>query len=171
MTQPNDPTLSDLLSQIQLYLQEPLDFRRTDSTTTVAKVRLLSAAASYFNVLAVTDFGGRPGPARAPGMVEQVIAAAFQTYRGHDPHPDHFEKAAALLRGITQGHPFNDGNKRTGFLVAAYYLEQVGYPWPVGLPVDEVVSFCLTVSAGQIREIADIATYLRRLWGLSPGAG
>jgi prophage maintenance system killer protein len=31
-----------------------------------------------------------------------------------------------LLRGITQGHPFNDGNKRTGFLLATYYLNLVG---------------------------------------------
>ncbi|MBI4491217.1 MAG: Fic family protein [Chloroflexi bacterium] len=34
--------------------------------------------------------------------------------------PDPFEKAAMLLRGITQGHPFYNGNKRTGFLPAAY---------------------------------------------------
>jgi death-on-curing protein len=63
------------------------------------------------------------GPApRAPGLVEQVVAGAFHTFGGDDPHPGPFDKAAMLLRGITQGHPFTDGNKRTGILVASYYL-------------------------------------------------
>jgi prophage maintenance system killer protein len=70
-----------------------------------------------------------------------------------------------LLRGITQGHPFNDGNKRTGFLVASYYLRLVGHPWPARLPEDAVISFCLRVSAGEVRDIGEIAAQLRRLWG------
>jgi prophage maintenance system killer protein len=145
--------LSLLLGQIRFYLQEPLDFRQTDSRSTMTKVRVLSAAANYFNTLAVTVFGGRSGEARAPGLIEQVIAPAFQTYAGEDPHPDHVEKAAMLLRGITQGHPYSDGNKRTGFLVAGYYLKKVGHPWPAELPVDEVVDFCLAVSAGELRDM------------------
>ncbi|CAN5831438.1 hypothetical protein BH23CHL2_BH23CHL2_10860 [soil metagenome] len=81
-------------------------------------MRLLTAAATYFNILVVADFGGRRGPARDARLVEQVVGAAFQTFEGVDPHPGPFDKAAMLLRGITQGHPFNDGNKRTGFLLA-----------------------------------------------------
>src|SRR5829696_7258497 len=84
----SDDTLSNLLSQIEFYLQEPLDFRRTDTETTRTKVRILVAAAVYMNTLSASDFGGRAGPVRAPGMVEQVIAAAFQTYSGEDPYPD-----------------------------------------------------------------------------------
>src|SRR5947199_5422507 len=107
MANETDPSLSDLLTRIQFLLREPIDFTRTDPDTTLAKVRLLTAAATYFNTLAVADFGGRMGPARAEGLVEQVIAAAFQTYGGHDPHPEPFDKAAMLLRGITQGHPLS----------------------------------------------------------------
>jgi prophage maintenance system killer protein len=119
MTERDDPALTSLLARLRLQLAEPVDFTRTDPQTTVAKVRLLSAAV-YFNVLAVTEFGGRPGPVRQEGLVEQVVAAAFQTFQGADPHPSPFNKAAMLQRGITQGHPFTDGNKRTGFLVAIY---------------------------------------------------
>jgi prophage maintenance system killer protein len=69
-----------------------------------------------------------------------------------------------LRRGITQGHPFSDGNKRTGFLLASYYLNQVGHPWPAQVVEDDVIALCLRVSADQIRDVATIASELRRLW-------
>jgi death-on-curing protein len=158
------PHVSGLLSRIQLILAEPFDFTRTDSDAIAIKVRLLTAVATYFNILSVSDFGGRSGPARDKGLVEQVVAAAFQTFGDHDPHPSHIDKAAMILRGITQGHPFNDGNKRTGFLLAAYYLELVGLPLPDPVSEDAVVSLCLRVSAGQVRDVETIADELRRLW-------
>ena len=159
-------SLTALLQRLQLILAQPLDFSATDTDSTLAKVRLLTAAATYFNVLSVTDFGGRAGPVREAGLVEHAIGAAFQTFAGVDPHPDPFEKAAMLLRGITQGHPFNDGNKRTGFLLATYYLRRVGFPTPSPLPEDAVVDLCLRVSAGELRDVASIAEELRHLWGV-----
>ena len=164
MTEQHDPTLADLLNEITFLLDEPLDFTAADPETLPRKVRILTAAATYFNTLAVIRFGGRSGTARQEGLVEQVVAAAFQTFGGQDPHPQSFDKAAMLLRGITQGHPFNDGNKRTGFLTAAYYLQHVGHPFPGALPVDEAESLCLRVSAGDIREVDTIAETLRHLW-------
>jgi prophage maintenance system killer protein len=76
-----------------------------------------------------------------------------------------------LLRGITQGHPFNDGNKRTGFIIAGYYLRLVGYQRPVPLPVAELVQLCLGVSAGRIRDVQAIAAELERLWLQPPPTG
>jgi death on curing protein len=157
-------SLRDVLHRLEIVLAEPVDFTRTDTDTTLAKVRLLTAAATYFNILAVTDFGGRSGAVRAEGLVEHAVGAAFQSFDGVDPHPGPFEKAAMLLRGITQGHPFNDGNKRTGLLVASYYLRLVGYSWPVQFPEAEVIAFCLRVSAGDVRDVDEIAAELRRLW-------
>jgi prophage maintenance system killer protein len=157
-------SLSDLLARIQFLLSQPVDFTRSDGEATTTKVRLLTAAATYFNILAVAGFGGRGGPARDDRLVEQVVAAAFQTFGDHDPHPGHFEKAAMLLRGITQGHPFNDGNKRTGFLLASYYLELVGIAFPREVPDEAVVSLCLRVSAGDIRDVETIASELRHIW-------
>jgi len=52
------PSLSEILASIEFILREPLDFSATDPETTAAKVRLLTAAAHYFNTLAVADFGG-----------------------------------------------------------------------------------------------------------------
>jgi prophage maintenance system killer protein len=161
MTEFDNPELAQLLAQLEFRLAEPVDFARVDEQNTTAKVRLLSAATVYFNVLAVNEFGGRPGPVRQAGLVEQVVATAFQTYRGEDPHPLPFDKGAMLLRGITQGHPFTDGNKRTGFLLAAFYLDRVGLVLHPNLPTVEVISFCRRVSAGEVRDLKVIAPTLR----------
>lgn len=127
-------------------------------------VETLTIVAICTNMLAVRDFGGRVSPARSNSLVEQVVAAAFQTYAGEDPHPHPFQKAAMLLRGINQGHPFGDGNKRTAFMLAMYYLERVGYPAPESLPRKEIVDFSLEVSAGRIRDIETIAHKLACFW-------
>lgn len=118
----------------------------------------------YFNILAISDFGGRIGPVRGEGLLEQVVGAAFQTFGDEDPHPDPFDKAAMLLRGITQGHPFNDGNKRTGFLVASYYLHRMGLPLGHQVSSTALVDLCLQVSAGDMRDVATIAAELRAIW-------
>jgi len=120
--------------------------------------------ATYLNTLAVGEFGGRLGKVRQEGLVEQVVGAAFQTFGDVDPRPDVFEKAAMLLRGVTAGHPFQDGNKRTGFLLAAFYLEQVGHPLPGQLAVDEAEQLCLEISSGQLRDVPQIAQQLRHLF-------
>jgi hypothetical protein len=85
MPEEPDISLDKLLDQVRMFLGDEIDFANTDTETTLAKVRLLSAAAVYFNILAVEQFGGRAGAPRAPGLVEQVVGAAFQTYEGIDP--------------------------------------------------------------------------------------
>ncbi len=163
----DQPLLDELLARVERWAHEPLDYRQTDPHTTESKVRLLTAVAHYFNALAVARYGGRAGHPRERGLIEQVVAATFQTFGGIDPHPDHFDKAAMLLRGITQGHPFQDGNKRTGFALASYYLALMGQA-PPRLSEDEVIDFCLQVSAGEIRDVAIMADSLRRFWTASP---
>jgi hypothetical protein len=62
MTEPDDPSLPELLGRFQLTPTELREFRRTDTEATLAKVRLLIGAAVYFNTAAVADYG--VGPAR-----------------------------------------------------------------------------------------------------------
>ena len=64
-----------------------------------ATVRLLTAAATYFNALAMTDYGGRIGPAREPGLVEHAVGAAFQTFGGEDPYPGAFDLCLHISAG------------------------------------------------------------------------
>ena len=155
------PELSGLLARLRLRLTEPADFTRADPETTAANVRHHTAAALLMNVLAITRLDGRSGPVRQEGLAEQIVAAAIQTYQGEDPHPTPFGKEAMLLRGITQGHPFTDANKRTGFLLAIYYLDRIGIVLRRNLSQPQVISICRRVSAGEVRDLGTIAAALR----------
>ena len=70
-----------------------------------------------------------------------------------------------LFRGITQGHPFTDGNKRTGFLIAAYLLDLLGWPIPLDFDSRAAEELAVAISSGSMREIDEIAVGLARLWG------
>ncbi len=159
-----EQSLEDVLDEILRLYPQTISFARTDADAIPHLVDTLTVVAVTTNLLAVRRFGGRLGPQRSKGLVEQVIGAAFQSFAGVDPHPHPFQKAAMLLRGITQGHPFSDGNKRTGFMVAMYYLSQMGYRAPQPLPRKKVVDFCLEISAGRIRDVDLIAERLCDLW-------
>jgi death on curing protein len=52
-------------------------------------------------------------------------------------NPNLFDLAAAYAFGIAKNHPFVDGNKRTGFVLAAVFLELNGYS--LDAPDSEVV--------------------------------
>ena len=161
-----DETLDYALVQRRLRsrFRRRIDYQATDPETTREVVRRITIAAYLFNLVAISDFGGRTGREREASLIDLAIGAAFQTFGGTEPHPTPFDKASVLLRGVTQGHPFVDGNKRTEFVTAAYYLEQAGYPAPAIFPVEEVVTFCEDVSAGEIRDLEIIAGRLRCFW-------
>ncbi len=162
---PSQRRIQTLLERLPPTPQERILALRSDPDVIALVVELLVAAAYWFNATAVEDFGGRLGPARDRGLVEQVVAAAFQTYGSVDPHPSPFAKAAMLFRGITQGHPFTDGNKRTGFLIAAYLLDLLGWAIPPDFDSRAVEDLAVAISSGTLREIDDIAVRLARLWG------
>jgi death on curing protein len=58
--------------------------------------------------------------------------------------------AAAYLYGFVKNHPFNDGNKRTGYLAAFTFLYING--WIIEASQAEVIEFVLEVAAGDIDE-------------------
>ena len=155
-----------LLQEIDGLLREGFTRGPVSADEAIRRVRLLTAAACLLNERALARYGGHPGENRGVELVEQVVAAAFQTFGGLDAHPDVFDKAAMLLRGITQGHPFGDGNKRTGFMLAAYYLDIMDVRAPRGrMSADAIEALSIAVSAGEIRDVAVIADRLRILWG------
>jgi len=72
--------------------------------------------------------------------------------------PDLFDLAGSYAFGIVKNHPFLDGNKRTGFLIAALFLECNGFHFHA--PEEKVVERTLALAAGAIKETA-YAAWLR----------
>ena len=50
-----------------------------------------------------------------------------QKFGGQELYKTIFVKAAVYARNIIMGHPFVDGNKRTGMTAASVFLENNGY--------------------------------------------
>ncbi|MFM7749144.1 MAG: type II toxin-antitoxin system death-on-curing family toxin, partial [Opitutaceae bacterium] len=65
--------------------------------------------------------------------------------------------AAAHALGVVRNHPFVDGNKRTGFMLAAGFIERNGGTFLA--PEAEAVIQTLALAAGQATE-ADYARWL-----------
>jgi len=72
---------------------------------------------------------------------------------------DIFWKTALILRNITCGHPFLDGNKRTALEVADTYLRTYGYK--IATSTKEKVEFMLKLATYGM-ELEDIISWLRR---------
>jgi len=65
-------------------------------------------------------------------------------FENRELYPDIFLKAAALLDALVNDHPFIDGNKRTGIISAALFLQANG--WHVTTGNEELVEFTLQVA-------------------------
>jgi death-on-curing protein len=70
---------------------------------------------------AIADQGGMPGIRSQHGL-EAALFRPQATFAGEETHPTLEAKGAALIEGIVCGHPFVDGNKRTGILVLETFL-------------------------------------------------
>ena len=110
------------------------------------------------------DLGQPEAPLLSRDRLESVIARQEATAFGEELYPTLPEKAAALLHGITTGHPFMDGNKRAGIGAAMLLLELNGVV--VDAPIDALYDLTLAVATGELREVEEIAARIRTLFAL-----
>jgi len=68
----------------------------------------------------IAEHGGLPG-LRDLGLLESALARP-RNLLAHRPEPDAFALAAAYAYGLARNHAFNDGNKRTAYVVARLFL-------------------------------------------------
>lgn len=61
----------------------------------------------------ISSTGGSDG-LRDEGLLESALSAPFQTFDNTELFPSLIGKAVRLSYGLTQNHPFVDGNKRIG---------------------------------------------------------
>ena len=102
----------------------------------------------------LADYGGLTG-LRDDNMLESALAKPRQLFAYGKPTLA--ELAAAYSAGVVKNHPFLDGNKRTGFILGAAFLERNGQTF-FATEVDAVMK-TLALAAGEINEAAYAAWF------------
>ncbi len=108
------------------------------------------------HAIAIGRYGGATG-VRDVGRLDAALSTQTQSVFGTELYVGLYEKAAAIMRGIIADHPFYDGNKRTGTLVALTFLELNGHR--VVAKVGEVEDFAVSVATDHL-DIPAIAAWL-----------
>jgi death-on-curing protein len=116
---------------------------------------LLDAAVLIAHEVSLANFGGADG-IRDPGLLESALAKPRNLFVYGEPGMP--ELAAAYTAGIVQNHPFVDGNKRTGFLAGATFLELNGLRLIATEP--EATRIMLGLAAGDVSEL-QLAAWFR----------
>ena len=104
----------------------------------------------------LAEHGGLWG-LRDEAALESALARPRDVY-AYERGIDVARLAAAYGFGLVRGHPFNDGNKRAGFLALGLFLELNGFE----LDVEEVnaVKTMVDLAAGNLTEKA-LAEWIR----------
>ena len=95
----------------------------------------------------IATTGGASG-IRDLGGLESALAQPRASFGGDDLYPGVIEKAAALGFSLVMGHPFVDGNKRTGHAAMETFLVLNGYE--LSADVDKQERMMLELAAGDL---------------------
>lgn len=104
----------------------------------------------------LAEFGGLGG-IRDLGLLRSAMSRPQNLFAYEKPSL--FELAAAYAFGIVRNHPFNDGNKRTGFVTAVLFLESNGYDFQA-TEIDATIT-TLAFAAKELGE-AEYAAWLEK---------
>jgi len=105
------------------------------------------AEALVYHAEMIRRFGGSHG-VRDEGILDASLNRAFATFGGEDLFPSAIDKAAAIMHGIITGHPFLDGNKRTGYALGRLILQE--HQLDIDAPEDVRYEFMISVATGQL---------------------
>jgi death-on-curing protein len=97
----------------------------------------------------LAQFGGSAG-VRDEGLMDSALGKPPNLFAYGKPTL--FDRAASYAFGLVKNHPFIDGNKRTGFIVAVLFLELNGCQF-FASEVDATVR-TLALAAGDMTEAA-----------------
>ena len=114
----------------------------------MTKIRWLSVESiQALHGVVIDDYGG-DASMRDERRLEAAVARPRQQLAYGEKSL--YKLAATYAGGIVQGHPFVDGNKRTGFMAAAAFLELNGRTFEAREV--EVVIQTLGLAAGEVTE-------------------
>ena len=91
--------------------------------------------------------GGLDG-VRDDGLLQSALTSPLQTYGGVDLFPSVIDKAVRLACGLSQNHPFFDGNKRASAHTMLVVLQLNGIA--ISYTQQELASVFWDIAAGKI---------------------
>jgi death on curing protein len=97
----------------------------------------------FIHARLITETGGSHG-VRDLARLESAVNRPQATFDGKELSPNIYLKAATLLDSLVNNHPSMDGNKRTGIVSAALFLQANG--WHLTASNDELVEFTIQVA-------------------------
>ena len=97
----------------------------------------------------ILRFGGSAG-LRDQGMLESALARPQNLWSYGEPAPDFAALAASYGFGVIKNHPFIDGNKRVGYVLARIFLLKNG--WDIVAGQEEKYLTFYAVAAGELGE-------------------
>ncbi len=98
--------------------------------------------------LLIDQFGGSDG-VRDVGALNSAINRPFATFDKQELYPEPIEKSAAILESIVTNHPFIDGNKRTGYVLARLLLLKSGLD--IYATQNDKYDLVIAVSKGELK--------------------
>jgi death on curing protein len=104
----------------------------------------------------LAEHGGLAG-LRDSGALDASLARPLHLHT-YGPESDLARLAAAYAFGIIRNHPFNDGNKRAGFLALGLFLDLNGREFAAD-PV-EAIAIILRLAEGKLTEL-ELAEWIR----------
>lgn len=110
------------------------------------------------HAILIERFGGANG-IRDKELLDSALNRPYQTFDGQELYPTPIEKAAAILESIVKNHPFIDGNKRTGYVLARLLL--MSYQLDIRADEEKKYQFVISVSAGELN-LEQIKEWLRK---------
>ena len=101
---------------------------------------------------------GAPVQVRDIGLLESAAARPRASAFGADAYVTLHDKAAALLHSIVRNHALVDGNKRLGLAAVIAFYGVNGRR--LMMTNDEAYDLVMTVAAGNVEDVAQIAQLL-----------
>lgn len=96
----------------------------------------------------IRDFGGKPG-IKDENVLKAALARPYTGLSSNEFYPTPEEKAAAILESIVAGHPFSDGNKRTGYVLMRLIL--MHYNRDIVVSEELKYQFVISVASSELK--------------------
>lgn len=101
--------------------------------------------------------GGRHG-VRDFTLIHSAVERPRASFAGKLLYADIWLQAAALIQSLIKNHPFEDGNKRTGFFSTLRFLNINGYD--IKADKKEIVNFALDIDVKKL-SVNRISSWLK----------